>query len=102
MSANPTLTTIVIACLVALTLITITFNTYSEFSVKNNGSISAEYTQYFTDIQESSDTMNSKADELRDTTLLRKIFGATQGLITGTINVFVMGLDAIAIFLDFP
>ena len=94
------LTTIVIAILVSLTALILTTNFYIEFGNLNNISSDTEYGQYLQDLGSEYDSFADSADEISDPNALRSIFGATRGIVTGTVNVFIIGLESIGVFFE--
>lgn len=95
---NPTLTKILMASLVATFLIAITFGAYSEFIVLNNATIEDKYSEAFNIIGAQYGNFGNLAKTTSDQGLVKNIFSFGKNVVSGTVNVFVVGLDAIGSF----
>lgn len=95
---NPTLTKILMASLVATFLIAITFGAYSEFIVLNNATIEDKYSEAFNTIGAQYGNFENLAKTTSDQGLVKNIFSFGKNVVSGTVNVFVVGLDAIGSF----
>lgn len=95
---NPTLTKILMASLVATFLIAITFGAYSEFIVLNNTTIEDKYSEAFNTIGAQYGNFGNLAKTTSDQGLVKNIFSFGKNVVSGTVNVFVVGLDAIGSF----
>lgn len=95
---NPTLTKILMAALVATFLIAITFGAYSEFIVLNNATIEDKYSEAFNTIGAQYGNFENLAKTTSDQGLVKNIFSFGKNVVSGTVNVFVVGLDAIGSF----
>ena len=95
---NPTLTKILMASLVATFLIAITFGAYSEFIVLNNSTIEDKYSEAFNTIGAQYGNFGNLAKTTSDQGLVKNIFSFGKNVVSGTVNVFVVGLDAIGSF----
>ncbi|HPJ87104.1 MAG TPA: hypothetical protein PLU55_03255 [Candidatus Pacearchaeota archaeon] len=95
---NPTLTKILMASLVATFLIAITFGAYSEFIVLNNATIEDKYSEAFNTIGAQYGNFGNLAKTTSDQGLVKNIFSFGKNVVSGTVNVFVVGLDAIGSF----
>lgn len=95
---NPTLTKILMASLVGTFLIAITFGAYSEFIVLNNATIEDKYSEAFNTIGAQYGNFGNLAKTTSDQGLVKNIFSFGKNVVSGTVNVFVVGLDAIGSF----
>lgn len=95
---NPTLTKILMASLIATFLIAITFGAYSEFIVLNNATIEDKYSEAFNTIGAQYGNFGGLAKTTSDPGLVKNIFSFGKNVVSGTVNVFVVGLDAIGSF----
>lgn len=95
---NPTLTKILMASLVATFLIAITFGAYSEFIVLNNATIEDKYSEAFNTIGAQYGNFGNLAKTTSDQEVVKNIFSFGKNVVSGTVNVFVVGLDAIGSF----
>jgi hypothetical protein len=96
---NPNLTKILIASLVGTFLIAMLFVSYSDFVVINNVTIDSRYSDAFNSISSQYNSFDSlAANNVSNEGLVRNIFGTGKSVISSTINVFVVGLDAIGSF----
>lgn len=100
MGKNPSLTSLMIAFLLALAAISLMFTSMSSFLILNNASLDEQYEDYFIELSSSYDSFSDKAGEIGDQGLVTRIFGAGGAIITGTLNVFVIGLSSIGKFFE--
>lgn len=98
--ANPTLTKILFAGLlitfVAATLISI----YATFAVDNNSFIEEPYRSVFYNISDKYSSFQDVGNSVKDEGLVKNILNFGENLITGTVNVFVTGLEAMGAFFE--
>lgn len=98
MARNPNLTKILIAALLGTFLITMLFGSYSNFIVVNNVTLDEKYQDAFESISGQYGAFGSLAETTSDQGLVKNILDFGKNSITGTVNVFVVGLDAIGSF----
>lgn len=95
---NPTLTKVWMAGIL-ITFITATlFMSYLSFANDNNAIIEEPYKSIFENISSRTSDFNTIGESAKDEGLVRNIYRAGANLITGTVNVFVTGLDAMGKF----
>lgn len=95
---NPTLTKVWMAGIL-ITFITATlFMNYLSFANDNNAIIEEPYRSIFENISSKTSDFNTIGESAKDEGLVRNIYRAGANLITGTVNVFVTGLDAMGKF----
>lgn len=95
---NPTLTKVWMAGIL-ITFVTATlFMSYLSFANDNNAIIEEPYRSSFLKINATMGNFSSIGLEAKDEGLVRNIYRAGANLITGTVNVFVTGLDAMGKF----
>ena len=97
---RPSLTIILIASMVALFGIVASFTMYSQFVLLNNASVDPSLQQYIVGINSSYGDMIDVANSTGDQNLVTKIFGLGTSAITGTFNIFVVGLESLKKFFD--
>jgi len=95
MAGNISLTKIVFAGLIGTFFIGTLFGIYVEFLTLNGGTIEEPYNTVFQDIASQYDEFKVIADTSADQSLVKNILDFGKNVATGTINVFVVGLDAI-------
>jgi hypothetical protein len=95
---SPNLTKVLITALIATFLITVLFGAYSEFVVINNVTVEAKYAAAFNSIGAQYGGFGGIAATASDQGLVKNILGFGKSAISGTINVFVVGLDAMGSF----
>jgi len=96
---NPTLTKILMGALIGTFIIAIMFGSYSEFVILNNSSIEERYADAFNTIGSQYGNLDTLSKETSDSTgILGDIFGIGKDIVSSTVNVFVVGLDAIGSF----
>lgn len=98
MGGNPTLTKFWMAGIL-MTFVTATlFIAYLSFADSNNSIIEEPYKSIFEDIGAKTADFNTIGEQAKDEGIVRNIYRAGANLITGTVNVFVTGLDAMGKF----
>lgn len=96
--ANMSLTQIVFAGLIGTFVIAALFGVYTSYLSINGGTIEEPYNTAFQEIAAQYDNFGSIADTASDQGLVKNILDFGKNAITGTVNVFVVGLDAIGSF----
>jgi hypothetical protein len=95
---NPTLTKVWMAGIL-ITFITATlFVSYLSFANSNNAIIEEPYRSIFQNISAQLEPIVGIGESAKDEGLVRNIYRAGANLVTGTVNVFVVGLDAMGKF----
>jgi hypothetical protein len=98
MAGNPTLTKVWMAGIL-ITFVTATlFIAYLSFAQSNNAIIEEPYRSIFENISSQASSFTEIGGSAKDEGLVRNIYRAGANLITGTVNVFVTGLDAMGKF----
>jgi hypothetical protein len=95
---NISLTQMVFAGLVGTYFIASLFGVYFEFSVINGITIEEPYSTAFQDIAGQYAGFETIAETSSDQGLVKNILSVGENAITGAINVFVVGLDAVGSF----
>jgi hypothetical protein len=95
---NPTLTKILFAGLIITFVSGILITNYANFIVLNNSTIEDRYRNVFYNISGEYDDFSEISFVASDEGLVRNILNVGESLITGTVNVFVTGLDAMGTF----
>ncbi len=98
MAGNIGLTKIVFAGLVGTFLIASLFGVYFEFGTLNGIIIQEPYNEAFQKIASQYDGFGGIATTASDQGIVKNILDFGKNAITGTVNVFVVGLDAIGSF----
>jgi hypothetical protein len=98
MGGNPTLTKVWMAGIL-ITFITATlFISYLSFANSNNSIIEEPYASIFQNISAQLEPITGIGEAAKDEGLVKNIYRAGANLVTGTVNVFVTGLDAMGKF----
>lgn len=100
MSGNISLTKIMFAALVSTFAIATLFGLYLDFISINGVTIDEPYNSAFKNISAQYDSFAGISGEASDQGLVKNILNFGSNLVTGTVNVFVMGLDAIGKFFE--
>lgn len=74
------------------------FSAYLSFADTNNSQIEEPYKSIFSNISSNYSAFSTIGGQVKDEGLVRNIYRAGANLITGTVNVFVTGLDAMGKF----
>lgn len=98
--ANPTLTKILFASLVVTFVAVIVIGNYSNFVVLNNSTIESPYREVFYNISNQYDDFSDLGFEVKDEGLVKNILNFGEDIATGTVNVFITGLDAMGTFFE--
>jgi len=95
---NPTLTKVWMAGIL-ITFVTATlFVSYLSFANSNNAIIEEPYASIFQNISAQLEPITGIGEQAKDEGLVKNIYRAGANLVTGTVNVFVTGLDAMGKF----
>jgi hypothetical protein len=95
MAGNISLTKIVFTGLVGTFLIATLFGVYSEFIILNGATIDEKYVSAFEKIAAQYGEFDSTAKVASDQGFVKNILDFGRNAITGTVNVFVVGLTSI-------
>ena len=98
MAKNIPLTKMIFAGLVVTFLFGTLFGVYAEFIALNGGEIQEPYRTAFENIASQYSGFEGLSNNAADQGLVKNILDFGKGAITGTVNVFVIGLDAIGSF----
>lgn len=95
---NLNLTKTLFAGLIATFLIATVFGGYVAFASVNNSSIQEPYKSAFENISLQYDAFTTVGETAKSESLAKNIFDAGASAITGTVNIFVVGLESIGTF----
>ena len=95
---NITLTKILMSALIATFIIATLFGVYTSFCSLNNCSIDEPYKSAFGNLSSQYSGFSGVATGASDEGLVKSILNLGKNLVTGTVNVFIVGLDAIGKF----
>lgn len=98
--ANPNLTKILFAGLIITFVTTVLITNYSNFAVLNNSTIEEPYKSIFYNISSQYSEFEAVGNTVKDEGLVKNILNFGENLITGTVNVFVTGLEAMGTFFE--
>jgi hypothetical protein len=98
MAGNPTLTKVWMAGILVTFITATLFIAYLSFAQTNNAIIEEPYRSIFENISAQASVFTDIGESAKDEGLVRNIYRAGANLITGTVNVFVTGLDAMGKF----
>jgi len=97
---SPNLTNILYAGLLITFVTTVIIANYATFAVDNNSSIEEPYRSAFYNISEKYSDFADVGDTVKDEGLVKNILNFGENLVTGTVNVFVTGLEAMGTFFE--
>jgi len=97
---NPNLTKILFAGLLITFISTILITSYASFAVTNNLTIEEPYKSAFYNISNEYNNFSIIGETAKDQGLVKNILNFGESLATGTVNVFVTGLEAMATFFE--
>jgi hypothetical protein len=100
MAKDPTLTSVLFAGLIVTFVTMILLLNYSNFVVDNNAIIEEPYYSIFENISNSYDSFSDTGFTIKDKGLVTGILDFGKSFATGTVNVFVTGLQAMETFFD--
>lgn len=76
------------------------FANYADFAILNNASIDPQYQAIFNNISGQYNNLEGIGNTVKDRNLVTTILNFGSSAITGTVNVFVVGLTAIGTFFE--
>ena len=97
---NPNLTKILYAGLLITFVTAVLISNYATFAVRNNSTIEEPYKSVFYNISAKYSDFESVGNTVKDEGLVKNILNFGESLITGTVNVFVTGLEAMGTFFE--
>ncbi len=97
---NITLTKMLFAALICTFTVAAFFGSYSGFVILNNATIDSQYQAAFGNISAQYGEFGGVADSASDEGIVKNILDFGKTAITGTVNVFVVGLNAIGSFFE--
>jgi hypothetical protein len=100
MAGNPTLTKILFAGLIITFVVTILLSNYSTFVIMNNASIEEPYKSIFGNISSKYSEFSEVGGVVKNKGLVTNILNFGSSITTGTLNIFVTGLQAMGTFFN--
>ena len=97
---NPNLTRILFAGLLITFISTILITNYANFAVTNNLTIEEPYKSVFYNISNEYSNFSIIGETAKDQGLVKNILNFGESLATGTVNVFITGLEAMGTFFE--
>ena len=97
---NPNLTRILFAGLLITFISTILITNYANFAVTNNLTIEEPYKSAFYNISNEYNNFSIIGETAKDQGLVKNILNFGESLATGTVNVFITGLEAMGTFFE--
>lgn len=97
---NPNLTKLLYAGLIITFVTTVLISNYSVFAVMNGAIIEEPYASVFQNISDKYNDFSAVGSSVKDEGLVKNILNFGENLITGTVNVFVTGLEAMGTFFE--
>ena len=97
---NPNLTKILYAGLLVTFVTAVLISNYATFAIDNNSTIEEPYKSIFYNISDKYSDFASVGNSVKDEGLVKNILNFGENLITGTVNVFVTGLEAMGTFFE--
>jgi len=97
---NPNLTRILFAGLLITFISTILITNYANFAVTNNLTIEEPYKSVFYNISNEYNNFSIIGETTKDQGLVKNILNFGESLATGTVNVFITGLEAMGTFFE--
>ena len=97
---NPNLTRILFAGLLITFISTIVITNYANFAVSNNLTIEEPYKSVFYNISNEYSNFSIIGETGKDQGLVKNILNFGESLATGTVNVFITGLEAMGTFFE--
>jgi len=98
--ANPNLTKILFAGLIITFVSTILITNYANFVVLNNSTIEEPYKSIFYNISSQYAEFTTISNSASNQSVVKNILNFGENLATGTVNVFVTGLEAMGTFFE--
>lgn len=99
-NGNPNLTKILFAGLLITFITAVLLTQYSAFTVLNDSEIEEPYKSIFENISASYTELSGVANTVKDEGIVKNILNFGENLATGTVNVFVTGLEAMGTFFE--
>ena len=100
MMGNPSLTKLLYAGLIITFMATVLVSNYADFAVRNNASIEEPYRSVFYNISDKYSDFADVGDSVKDEGPVKNLLDFGENLLTGTVNVFVTGLEAMGTFFE--
>jgi len=97
---NPNLTKILFAGLIITFVISVLIGNYANFAVMNNSTIEEPYKSVFYNLSSKYSDFQDVGNTVKDEGIVKNILNFGENLITGTVNVFVTGLEAMGTFFE--
>ena len=97
---SPNLTKILFMGLIVTFTFTVLISNYAYFAVLNNSTIEEPYKSVFYNISSKYSDFSEVGNTVKDQGLVKNILNFGENLITGTVNVFVTGLEAMGTFFE--
>lgn len=98
MEGNPNLTKILYAGLLVTFVAAILITNYASFAIRNNATIEEPYRSIFYNISAQYSEFSEVGSTAKDEGLIKNILNFGESLVTGSVNVFVTGLEAMGTF----
>jgi len=100
MATNTNLTKILFAGLIITFVTAVLISNYATFAVMNDAQIEEPYRSVFNNISAKYSDFETVGNTVKDEGLIKNILNFGESLITGTVNVFVTGLEAMGTFFE--
>lgn len=97
---NPNLTKVLYMGLIITFVSAILISNYATFAIRNGSTIEEPYKTIFTNISEKYSDFQTVGNTVKDEGLVKNILNFGESLITGTVNVFVTGLEAMGTYFE--
>lgn len=97
---NPSLTKVLYAGLIVTFVTAVLISNYATFAITNNSTIEEPYRSAFLNISEKYGEFANVGSTVKDEGLVKNILNFGENLVTGTVNVFVVGLEAMGTFFE--
>jgi len=97
---NPNLTKVLYMGLIITFVTTVLISNYATFAVMNDATIEEPYRSIFYNISAKYNDFADVGDSVKDEGLVKNILNFGENLVTGTVNVFVTGLEAMGTFFE--
>lgn len=97
---NPNLTKVLYAGLIITFVTAVLISNYATFAIMNDAIIEEPYRSVFFNISEKYGDFAVVGGTVQDEGLVKNILNFGENLITGTVNVFVTGLEAMGTFFE--
>ena len=97
---NPNLTKVLYAGLIVTFVTAVFISNYATFAVMNDATIEEPYRIIFYNISAKYNDFADVGDSVKDEGIVKNILNFGENLVTGTVNVFVTGLEAMGTFFE--